>query len=40
MGGFAEVCKRRGLKVNEDKSKVVVLGWEKGMECEICVNGT
>ena len=26
---FVEVCRRRGLKVNADKSKVVVLGGEK-----------
>ena len=35
---FVEVC-RRGLKVNADKSKVMVLGGEDGVECEVCVNG-
>ena len=40
MGGsFAEVCRRRSLKVNASKSKVIVLGWEEGLECEVCVNG-
>ena len=33
-----EVC-RRGLKVNEVKSKVMVLGGEEGLECEVCVDG-
>ena len=27
---FAEVCRRRGLKVNTGKSKVMVLGGEEG----------
>ena len=34
MGCFAEVCMRRGLKVNAGKSKVMVLGGE----CEVCVD--
>ena len=38
MGHFVEVC-RRGLKVNADKSKVMVLGGEEGLECEVCVGG-
>ena len=29
VGRFAEVCKRRGLKINEGKSKVVVLKGEE-----------
>ena len=36
---FAEVCRRSGLKVNAGKSKVIVLGGEEGLECEICVDG-
>ena len=28
-----------GLKVNAGKSKVMVLGWEEGLECEVCVDG-
>ena len=34
------MCRRRVLKVNADKSKVMVLGREEGMECEIRVDGT
>ena len=30
MGYFVEEYKRRGLKVNEDKSKVIVLNGEEG----------
>ena len=37
VGCFAEVCK--GLKVNAGKSKVMVLGEEEGLECEVCVDG-
>ena len=29
---------RRSLKVNADKSKVIVLGVEEGLECEIRVD--
>ena len=39
MGHFAEVSRRRGLKVNAGKTKVMVLGGEEGLECEVCVNG-
>ena len=35
---FVEVCKRRGLKVNAGKSKVMMLGWEEGLECEVCLD--
>ena len=38
VGRFAEVCRRRGLKVNAGKSKVMVLGGEEGLECEVCVD--
>ena len=31
---FAQVCRRRDLKVNADKSKVMVLGGEEGLGCE------
>ena len=37
VGQFAEVFKRRGLKVNAGKSKVMVLNREEGLECEINV---
>ena len=38
VGWFGEVC-RRGLKVNADKSKVMVLSIEEGLECEYHVDG-
>ena len=39
VGRFLEVC-RRGLKVNVDKSKVMVLSGEEGSECENRVDET
>ena len=39
VGRFVVVCRRRGLKVNAGKSKVMVLGEEEGLECKICVDG-
>ena len=38
-GTFVEVCKRRDLKFNAGKSKVIMLGGEEGLECEVCVDG-
>ena len=38
VGHFDEVY-RRGLKINADKSKVMVLNGEKGMECEVSMDG-
>ena len=38
MGPFIEVCRRRGLKANAGKSKVMLLGGEEGLECEVCVD--
>ena len=38
MGLFIEVCRRRGLKINADKSKVMLLGGEARLECEVCLN--
>ena len=35
VGWFAEVCRRRGLKVNGGKSKVLVLNGEERLECEV-----
>ena len=35
VGQFAEVCRRRRLKVNASKSKVMVLNGEEGLECEV-----
>ena len=40
VGRFAELCRRRGLKVNAGKSKVRVLSGEKGLECEVHVDGS
>ena len=34
MGRFAEVRRRRGLKVNAGKSKLMLLNGEAGLECE------
>ena len=39
VGCFAEVCRRAGLKVNVGKTKVMVLGGEEGLECEVYING-
>ena len=36
---FVEVCRRRGLKINADKNKVMVLNGEEGLECEVHVDG-
>ena len=38
MGLFGEVC-RRCLKVNTSKSKVMLLNGQKGLECEVHVDG-
>ena len=35
---FAEVCRRRGLKVNSGKSKVVLLNGEEVLEYEVHVD--
>ena len=32
LGRLVEVCRRRDLKVNAGKSKVMVLGGEEGLE--------
>ena len=37
VGRFAEVCRRRRLKVNAGKSKLMVLHGEVGLECEVYV---
>ena len=39
LGRFVEMCRRKGLKVNAGKSKVMVLGEEDGLDCEVCVDG-
>ena len=38
LGRFAEVCRRRRLKVNAGKTKVMVLNREEGLECEVFVD--
>ena len=37
VGYFVEVCRRKGLKFNTDKSKV--LGGEEGLGCDIHMDG-
>ena len=32
---FIEVCRRRVMKVNGGESKVMLLGGEEGLECEV-----
>ena len=39
VGWFAEVCKRRGLKVSAVKSKGMVLNGEEGLKCEVHIDG-
>ena len=40
VGRFVEVCRRRGLRVNAGKSKVMVLGGEEeGLKCQVCIDG-
>ena len=39
VGRFTEVCRRRGLKVNVGKSKIMLLGGDERLECEVYVNG-
>ena len=36
---FVEVCSNRVLKVNEYKSKLIVLTKGEGLECEVSVDG-
>ena len=38
MRHFVEVCRRRGLKINVGKSKVMVFSREEGLECEVCMD--
>ena len=39
MGRFVQICKRRRLKVNAGKSKMMVLNGEEGLECGDDVDG-
>ena len=36
---FVGVCRRKFLKINTGKSKVMVLCGEEGLECEVYVDG-
>ena len=38
MRRFVEMCRRRDLKVNAGKSKVMLLGGEEGLEYEAYAN--
>ena len=35
MRNFVEVCRRKGLKVNADETKVMELGGEEGSRCDL-----
>ena len=39
MRHFVRVCRRRSLKVNAGKSKVMILIGEEGLGCEVYVDG-
>ena len=39
MGLFTEVFRRRGLKINVEMSKLMVLNGEEEFECEVRVDG-
>ena len=39
VGHSVQVCRRQGLKVNADKSKVIALGGKEGLLCEVLVDG-
>ena len=38
VGQFAQVCRRRGLKDNAGKSKVMILNGEERLKCEVHVD--
>ena len=39
MRRFTEVYRRRGLKFNAGRSKVMVLNGKEGLECEVHLDG-
>ena len=39
VGWFVEVYRRRGLKVNGGKNKVMVVNGEEGLECKVHIDG-
>ena len=38
VGWFVEVFRRRELKVNAGKSKVMIMNGEEGLECEVYID--
>ena len=40
MGRFVEECRRRSLQVIADKSKVMMMNEEEGLEYEVFLDGT
>ena len=38
-GTFFEVYRGQGLKVNGGMNKVMVVGGEERVECEVCIDG-
>ena len=39
MGCYVEVCRRRGLKVNVGKSKVIALDGEERLDYKVSIDG-
>ena len=39
VGPFVEGCRKKGLKVNANKTKVMVLNGEDGKVCEVFIDG-
>ena len=39
VGRFVKVCRRRRLKINVGKSKVMVMNQEEGLECNVHIDG-
>ena len=40
VGCFVKMCRRIVLQVNTNKKKVIILGGEEGLMCEVLVNGS
>ena len=38
VGRFVEMCRRRSLKVNVGKRRMMILNGEEGLECEVYVD--
>ena len=39
VGHLAEMCRRRSLQINTNKSKMMELNEEERLDCEVCVEG-